>query len=199
MPIRRSQRHLYGKAWKTIALSIKRDRAGWRCECAGECGHTHGGRCVELHRQPATWVHNKAAPELFSVPQRRPKRVILTVAHLDRRPYNNDATNLRAMCQRCHLAYDREEHAAQRSATWAARRLLARVWLTQLVLRVQPAPTVQLALVGAPTEIPAEPVELVRGTLASRASDPAVSELYAIERRQQLRLFDQPWTPTRNV
>jgi hypothetical protein len=33
-------------------------------------------------------------------------KVVLTVAHLDHDPTNNDATNLRALCQRCHNRYD---------------------------------------------------------------------------------------------
>ena len=33
-------------------------------------------------------------------------RVVLTIAHLDHDPTNNDPTNLRALCQRCHNAYD---------------------------------------------------------------------------------------------
>lgn len=43
------------------------------------------------------------------------KRVILTVAHLDHQPENCDRDNLRAMCQRCHLAYDAEEHMRVRA------------------------------------------------------------------------------------
>ena len=38
--------------------------------------------------------------------------VILTVAHLDHTPENVEPHNLRAMCQRCHLAYDRDHHKA---------------------------------------------------------------------------------------
>ena len=44
-------------------------------------------------------------------------RVVLTVAHLDHTPENNADDNLRAMCQRCHLAYDREEHQRSREET----------------------------------------------------------------------------------
>ncbi|KKK44213.1 hypothetical protein LCGC14_3167410, partial [marine sediment metagenome] len=36
-----------------------------------------------------------------------PTRVILTVAHLDHDPSNNDPENLRALCQMCHNVYDR--------------------------------------------------------------------------------------------
>jgi hypothetical protein len=37
--------------------------------------------------------------------------VILTIAHLDHTPENSDPSNLKAMCQRCHLRYDRHHHA----------------------------------------------------------------------------------------
>lgn len=39
---------------------------------------------------------------------------VLTVAHLDHTPEHNDAANLRAMCQGCHLAYDRAYHESTR-------------------------------------------------------------------------------------
>lgn len=45
-------------------------------------------------------------------------KVVLTVAHLDHQPENNDPANLRAMCQRCHNAYD----APHRQANARARR-----------------------------------------------------------------------------
>lgn len=38
-------------------------------------------------------------------------KVILTVMHLDHVPEHCDPSNLRAACQRCHLRYDRTEHA----------------------------------------------------------------------------------------
>lgn len=40
--------------------------------------------------------------------------VILTVAHLDRDRTNNRFSNLLAMCQRCHLNYDRKDHIRNR-------------------------------------------------------------------------------------
>jgi len=33
-------------------------------------------------------------------------KVVLTVAHLDHKPENCEAENLRAWCQRCHNVYD---------------------------------------------------------------------------------------------
>jgi hypothetical protein len=48
--------------------------------------------------------------------------VVLTTAHLDHTPENCDDTNLMAMCNGCHLHYDREHHARTRAATTAAER-----------------------------------------------------------------------------
>jgi len=86
--------HRYPPAWKVISLRI-REREVWRCKfCAAAQGEAH--------------------PDTGS-------RVILTVAHLgvrhpDGRPGNpHDKLdvrdeNLAALCQRCHLKYDRHEH-----------------------------------------------------------------------------------------
>lgn len=38
-------------------------------------------------------------------------KIVLTVAHLDHDTNNNDYKNLKALCQRCHLNYDKEHHA----------------------------------------------------------------------------------------
>jgi len=39
---------------------------------------------------------------------------VLTVAHLDHDISNNELSNLRALCQRCHLDYDREDNTRRR-------------------------------------------------------------------------------------
>lgn len=38
-------------------------------------------------------------------------KTILTISHQDHDPRNNDPSNLRALCQRCHLVHDAKEHA----------------------------------------------------------------------------------------
>lgn len=48
--------------------------------------------------------------------------IVLTIAHLDHTPENCDPANLRAMCQRCHLAYDAEPHRTNAAATRRARK-----------------------------------------------------------------------------
>lgn len=91
MPFDRS---LYPDNWSEISQSIRKDRAGDRCEgspaypdCRAENGKAH----------PVTG-----------------SRVVLTVAHLDHNPSNCDPENLRAWCQRCHLTYDKKVHAQSR-------------------------------------------------------------------------------------
>lgn len=43
--------------------------------------------------------------------------IVLTVAHLDHQPENCDLANLRAYCQRHHLAHDHTHHLANAAAT----------------------------------------------------------------------------------
>ena len=102
MPIRPENRKRYPADWAAISVAT-RERAKWRCECKGECGRGHKERCEKRQGDelPSGWL------------------VVLTVAHLDHTPENCDPENLRAMCQGCHLHYDREHHAETRAATKA--------------------------------------------------------------------------------
>jgi len=105
-PIRPENRDRYPADWPAISLAVK-DRAGWRCECEGECGrpveHLSGdSRCRNRHGAPAYGTGSK---------------VVLTTAHLDHTPENCDPANLKAMCQGCHLHYDRDHHAKTRAKT----------------------------------------------------------------------------------
>ena len=89
----------YPPNWKEISQRIRFERAGGRCECIGECGIDHGGRCDEMHGQPAKHARGK---------------VCLTVAHLDHNPASDDETRLRAYCNKCHLRYDVAHHLRSR-------------------------------------------------------------------------------------
>lgn len=44
-------------------------------------------------------------------------RIVLTVAHLDHNSSNNSRSNLAALCQRCHLNHDRDQHMANAVTT----------------------------------------------------------------------------------
>ncbi|MBN2200461.1 hypothetical protein JW777_00735 [bacterium] len=52
-------------------------------------------------------------------------RVVLTVAHLDHGTRNNRMSNLRHLCQRCHLRHDLQQHMANAAATRMERRIHA--------------------------------------------------------------------------
>lgn len=101
-PIRRENRDRYPPDWKAISTRIKFGRAQGRCECDGECGRGHDGRCPNRHGEPAYGTGSK---------------VVLTTAHLNHTPEDCADTNLKAMCQGCHLHYDREHHAQTRATT----------------------------------------------------------------------------------
>lgn len=97
MPIRPENKHRYGDDWREFSDYIRFERAGGRCECEGECGRgTHEGRCPNRHGEPAYGTGSK---------------VILTVAHLTHEPECRDDDKVKAMCQGCHLHYDRDHHA----------------------------------------------------------------------------------------
>lgn len=113
MPIRPENRNRYPSDWPEISHRIRFERAGGRCECQGECGRrTDSGRCPNTHTGIAYDTGS---------------RVLLTTAHLDYTPENCDPDNLRAMCQGCHLHYDRDHHAetARRTRALALDELLA--------------------------------------------------------------------------
>lgn len=107
MPIRPENRGRYPSEWPAISKRIREDRAKGRCECVGECGIAHGigttngGRCLEENGKMAIFARG---------------RIVLTVAHLDHTPENVDDSNLKAMCQACHLRYDGAARRARRAA-----------------------------------------------------------------------------------
>jgi len=101
MPVKPENRARYPKDWRQIVASI-RERSGNRCEgspafpdCRAENGQPH--------------------PVTGSV-------VVLTCAHLDHQPENNDPENLRHWCQKCHNVYDRPHRKANASKTNRAKK-----------------------------------------------------------------------------
>lgn len=108
MPIK--DRSLYPANWDEISKQV-REAAGNRCQECGVPNHVWGyrlsdGRFVEYPGYSGQII---AAGKVF--------RIVLTVAHLDHNPANNDPSNLRALCQRCHILHDREQHARNAAET----------------------------------------------------------------------------------
>jgi 5-methylcytosine-specific restriction endonuclease McrA len=104
MPIKLENRHRYPKDWQAIRATILY-RAGNACE---QCGIPN-----RAWRNNATgqWTKDAGLAEAWRLDGDKIADIVLTVAHLDHTPEHNDLANLRALCQRCHLAYDADHHA----------------------------------------------------------------------------------------
>lgn len=110
MPMDRAR---YPKNWEEIAQHVKQ-AADWRCQ---ECGRP----CKRPHQ---SWAFFKAAIAIcapywadeFDEGTPKHHRFVLTVAHLDQNPANNDPANLRALCSVCHLRHDAPFREANRRA-----------------------------------------------------------------------------------
>lgn len=137
MPIRPENLARYPADWRQIRLRILA-RAEHRCEhpgCAaqqydaGYWGRWAGQDTPVWFRlsEHANYAEAKQAASEHSfarfgdgpVPNGASPVIVivLTIAHLDHTPENCGDDNLRAWCQRHHLAYDAVQHAATRAAT----------------------------------------------------------------------------------
>ena len=102
MPIRPENRGLYPPEWRTRIVPEIKARAGNCCE-----GSPRYPDCRAANGEPHPVTGSK---------------VMLTIAHLDHQPENNDPANLRAWCQRCHNKYDAAHRQETRRRTILNRR-----------------------------------------------------------------------------
>lgn len=122
MPIKPENAKRYPLDWPQIREKILR-RAWWCCENCGVQNHAWGWRDAEgkFHKINKgvirdTWPkderHTRKPPFMLATDKGDVKiiEIVLTVAHLDHQPENCTPENLRAWCQKCHLAYDHEHH-----------------------------------------------------------------------------------------
>lgn len=100
----------YAPNWPQLSLEI-RQAAQWQCQdCQRPC------------RRPDESVADLAARlwgtrwlgDLYEGSTAYPQRFVLTTAHLDQDPGNNDPANLRALCSVCHLRFDSHFKGTQR-------------------------------------------------------------------------------------
>lgn len=99
MPIRPENKKLYPKNWKQISEYIRFERADNKCEICGLPNYAY--------------VNSKTR-ELCTKDEDNSVKIILTVMHLDHDPTNNDYSNLKAACQKCHNSYDAEHRKQNR-------------------------------------------------------------------------------------
>lgn len=105
MPIKPENRKRYPKEWPEIRKRIQA-RAGDRCE---RCGVPNHSFIVRL--EPEGWRFARPLEVTGAV------YIILTTAHLDHTPENNEDSNLAFLCQRCHNRHDAKHRAETRSET----------------------------------------------------------------------------------
>jgi len=114
MPIRPENKHLYPKNWPEIRAKIL-DRAKHCCEFCGVKNYSEGVRDRDEDglfytvKEVIDLLHDHGTEILGKI-----IKIVLTIAHLDHDPRNNDDDNLKALCQRCHLRYDAKHHAESR-------------------------------------------------------------------------------------
>ena len=131
MPIKPALRWYYPIDWQELSAVVRFDRAGGRCE---ECRRPHGqtihhlgdGRWFDAEDELWRDDNGKEAdwPGYGDYATLKQMKVVLATAHLDHDPGNNRSSNLKALCQRCHLRHDRREHRRRARITVLKRRAL---------------------------------------------------------------------------
>jgi hypothetical protein len=109
MPIKQENKARYPKNWPEISRRI-RHLAGNKCQFCGLGNGWIGCRddsgeffLIAKAGRPQDFAGHATGYKVF--------KVVLTVAHLDHTPENCSDDNLKALCQRCHLNYDKKHHA----------------------------------------------------------------------------------------
>lgn len=133
MPIKPENKARYPADWKQIRARILA-RAGNCCEkckapnltmiARGEGRHAGTYMTEDAEVIDAETGENLGQCRMSDYSFDRMVRVVLTIAHLDHTPENCAPENLRAWCQKCHLAYDAERHRANSAATRRARKAI---------------------------------------------------------------------------
>ncbi len=114
---------------------IRFERAKGRCE---QCARPHGSEVRHLgdgrwfDEELRSWRDGRGRPlrcVAIGTEALRTTKVFLATAHLDHDPTNNHFRNLKALCQRCHMLHDREEHRHRRWITLRMRKALGDLFL----------------------------------------------------------------------
>lgn len=95
----------YPNNWKTEIRPAILERAGNKCEFCG----VENGTTVWRERKH----RNRGESRSYSGLTRT--KIVLTIAHLNHDVTDNRPENLRALCQKCHLNLDKDQHKATRA------------------------------------------------------------------------------------
>lgn len=121
----------YPKNWKTVIRPDILKRANNKCEfcnvpnCIVIIRGERGGREVYQDDNGSIFDANDSehiGDDYLGVGFDKPfTTIVLTIAHLDHDINNNDYSNLKALCQRCHNRYDKDYRKANRAANKLAK------------------------------------------------------------------------------
>ena len=124
MPIDYKQ---YPENWKSEIRPRILERANNKCEFCGVENHsaifrgTINGKEVYqndkadvFNAENSEYMFTDYYAEIEAPETRKAIKVVLTVAHLDHDTTNNDDSNLKALCQRCHNRYDIKQRVHNR-------------------------------------------------------------------------------------
>lgn len=106
----------YAKNWKTEIRPKILQRARNKCEFCWVENYAIWQRDYNWE-----WHNIKEIDQMGSCEwemmfwEYKPIKIILTIAHLDHNIDNNNDDNLKALCQKCHLNYDKIHHIETRT------------------------------------------------------------------------------------
>ena len=115
----------YPSNWKTEIRPVVLLRAKNCCE---ECGAVNKSVYIIQDKERVFLEISKEMSHFYLCPDGMKrmvgmtgnwtlKKIVLTIAHLDHDITNNDYSNLKALCQKCHLNHDKEHHRQNAKAT----------------------------------------------------------------------------------
>jgi len=103
MPIKPENKKLYPKNWLAIRSKILARAAS--CEFCDVKNYTKGIRDSEGIFWPLKELFD-ILEDTGEIIDGKVIKIVLTIAHLDHDPTNNDHENLKALCQKCHNNWD---------------------------------------------------------------------------------------------
>jgi hypothetical protein len=127
---------LYPSNWKTEIRPAILSRANNCCEFCNIKNYSKGFRNKEGRFYSSEFIIEeleKTGMDMFSEElshcvqkngKVKPIKIVLTVAHLDHNILNNEPSNLKALCQKCHLNYDIDYHKKNISETLKKKKLI---------------------------------------------------------------------------
>ena len=105
-----NNKHLYPVNWKDEIRPDILKRDSWKCQ---QCNLKHRSR--GYYNKQGQFIEADAFIEAFAKKHGfKVQTIHLQIAHIDQNPGNCDYSNLKALCPRCHLNFDRAFNVAKR-------------------------------------------------------------------------------------